>query len=255
MTDLALLKEDLVTANRILADHHVVDSFGHVAIRHPDQPDHYFLSRARAPDCIEIGDITEFTLDGRTVGHEPGKPYSELFIHGAIFEARPDVVAVVHNHSPNVVPFTVQRRRSLRPILHMAAVIGNDIPVWDIAHKFGATNLLVTSMEMGRDLAQSLGPRIVGLMRGHGSVVTGKSLREAVFTSVYLEINADMLVKALILGGEDLTYISDAEVQKALGARAGFTFERAWENWCRHVERPYYPQEWSMGPGFSLSDR
>ena len=108
MLSLTQLKDDLVTANRVLAHHHVVDSFGHVSVRNPENPKHFFLSRARAPNCVEAGDITEFTFDGQIVGHNPGKPYSERFIHGAIYEARPDVMAVVHNHSPNVVPFTVQ---------------------------------------------------------------------------------------------------------------------------------------------------
>jgi HCOMODA/2-hydroxy-3-carboxy-muconic semialdehyde decarboxylase len=255
MTDLAKLKEDLVTANRVLAHHHVVDSFGHVSVRNPENPNHFFLSRARAPNCVEVNDITEFTFGGDIVGHNPGKPYSERFIHGAVYEARPDVMAVVHNHSPNVVPFTVQSKKKMRPIMHMCAPIGNDIPTWDIAHKFGTTNLLVTSMDMGRDLAASLAHRTVALMRGHGSVVVGKSLREVVFTSVYMEINADMLIKAYQLGEGDVLPMSDGEVAANAGGRAGFTFERGWENWCRLTDRPYYAEDWNMGPGFSKTDK
>ena len=254
MNDLERIKEDLVTANRILAYHHVVDSFGHVSIRHPENPNHFFMSRARAPNCVEVSDITEFTLDGQIVGHEPGKPYSERFIHGAVYEARPDVMAVVHNHSPNVVPFTVQSKKKMRPIMHMCAPIGTDIPTWDISHKFGTTNLLVTSMDTGRDLAETLGKRTVALMRGHGSVVAGKSLRDVVFTSVYMEINADMLIKAYQLGEGDIIPMSDGEVEANTKGRAGFTYERGWENWCRLTDRPYYPQDWNMGPGFSKTD-
>jgi ribulose-5-phosphate 4-epimerase/fuculose-1-phosphate aldolase len=254
MNDLDRIKEDLVTANRILAYHHVVDSFGHVSIRHPDNPNHFLMSRARAPNCVEVEDITEFTLDGQIVGHEPGKPYSERFIHGAVYEARPDVMAVVHNHSPNVVPFTVQSKKKMRPIMHMCAPIGTDIPTWDISHKFGTTNLLVTSMDMGRDLAETLGKRTVALMRGHGSVVAGKSLRDVVFTSVYMEINADMLIKAYQLGEGDIIPMSDGEVEANTKGRAGFTYERGWENWCRLTDRPYYAQDWNMGPGFSKTD-
>lgn len=255
MTDLAQLKQDLVTANRILAFHDVVDSFGHVSVRNPDDPAHFFLSRARAPACVELEDITEFAHDGATIGPSPGKPYSERFIHGAIYEQRPDVVAVVHNHSPNVVPFTVQSRRRMRPIMHMCAPIGTDIPTWDIADKFGVTNLLVTNVEMGRDLACCLGHRSVALMRGHGSVVVGRSLREVVFTSVYMEINAAMLIKALQLGDGDIKPMSDAEVAANAGGRAGFTIERGWENWCRETGRPYVPLAMDMGPGFSRTDR
>ncbi len=255
MSDISKIKDDLVTANRILAYHHVVDSFGHVSMRHPTKPDHFLLSRARAPNCVEIGDIMEFKHNGDIVGEEVGKPYSERFIHGAVYEARPDVMAVVHNHSPNVVPFTVQSKKKLKPIMHMCAPIGTDIPTWDISHKFGTTNLLVTSMEMGRDLAETLGGRTVALMRGHGSVVAGKSLRDVVFTSVYLEINADMLIKAYQLGDGEVMSMSEGEVGVATKGRAGFTYERGWENWCRLTERPYYPMEWEMGPGFSKTDK
>jgi ribulose-5-phosphate 4-epimerase/fuculose-1-phosphate aldolase len=255
MPELSQIKDDLVTANRVLAYHHVVDSFGHVSIRHPENPNHFLMSRARAPNCVEIGDITEFTHDGKVVGHEPGKPYSERFIHGAVYAARPDVMAVVHNHSPNVVPFTVQSRKKMRPIMHMCAPIGSDIPTWDIAHKFGVTNLLVTSYEMGQDLTRTLADRTVALMRGHGSVVVGKSLREVVFTSVYMEINAEMLLKAHLLAGDDITPMSEGEVAANAGARAGFTLERGWENWCRLTDRPYYPMDWNMGPGFSKTDK
>ncbi len=254
MTDLNQLKEDLVTANRILADQNVLDSFGHVSIRHPDNANHFLMSRARAPNCVELEDIMEFTLDGRIIGAEPGKPYSERFIHGALLEARPEVTAVVHNHSPNVVPFTVVKKQCFCAVMHMAAPVGRDVPNWDIRDKFGdATNLLVTNMEMGRDLAKALGPRTVALMRGHGCVVVGKSLREVVFTSIYTELNAQILCKALSMG--EVTYLSEGEIATATKGRAGFTLERGWENWCRSVNRPYHPQAWDMGPGFSRTDK
>lgn len=248
------LIEDLVTANHILAEHHVVDSFGHVSVRHPDNPGHFLLSRARAPACVETGDIMEFTHQGKVVGREAGKPYSERFIHGAIYEARPDVMAVVHNHSPNVVPFTVQKKKKMQPIMHMCAPIGTDIPTWDIAHKFGTTNLLVTSIDMGRDLAAALAQRSVILMRGHGCCVVAKTLRDVVFTSIYLEINADMLIKAYQLGEGEVQPMSEGEVAANANARAGFTIERGWENWCRAVGRPYRTQDWNMGAGFSRTD-
>lgn len=252
-TDLSQLKDDLVTANRILADNHVLDSFGHVSVRHPSESGHFLMARARAPMCVEIGDIMEFTLDGTVVGPEPGKPYAERFIHGAIMEARPEVIAVVHNHSPSIVPFSVVKSQRFGAIMHMASPIGSHCPNWDVRDKFGdETNLLVTNVEMGRDLAATLGGRTVALMRGHGSVVVGRSLREAVFTSVYLEINAQMLGKALAMG--EVTYLSEGEIAANTKGRAGFTLERGWENWCRGVGRPYYPQAWDMGAGFSHTD-
>ncbi len=254
MTDMDALREELVTANRILAANRVLDSFGHVSIRHPDHPDRFLMSRARAPEMVQPGDIMEFALTGEPLGPDPapGKPYSERFIHGAILEARPEIHSVVHNHSPSVIPFSVTDA-PMRPIMHMCAPIGADIPNWDIREHFGdCTNLLVTSMEMGRDLAKKLGDRTVALMRGHGSVVVGRSLREAVFTSVYMEINADMLLKARQLG--DVTYLSDGEIGAITAGRSGFTFERGWENWCRMVGRPYVAGAWETGPGYSRTD-
>jgi len=251
MNALDELVEELVTANHILARERVLDSFGHISARHPEKPGRYLLSRARAPELTETRDILEFVLDGEVVGEVSGKPYSERFIHGAIYEARADVMAVVHNHRPNVVPFTVTKQK-LRPIMHMCGPIGSTIPNWDIRRKFGDTNLLVTSMEMGRDFAATLGASTVALMRGHGCSVVGRSIREVVFTSVYMELNAEMLIKALSMG--DVIYLSAGEIAAITKGRAGFTFERGWENWCRRVGRPYVPRNWDMGAGFSKTD-
>jgi HCOMODA/2-hydroxy-3-carboxy-muconic semialdehyde decarboxylase len=246
------LLEELVTANRILAHERVLDSFGHVSIRNPEAPGRFYLSRSRAPALIEAEDIMEFTLEGRSVGAEPGKPYSERFIHAGIYEARPDVNAVVHNHSPSVIPFSVTGMK-LRPLMHMCAPIGDDIPTWDIRTKFGdGTNLLVTNLDMGRDLASCLADRTVTLMRGHGSTVVGRSLREVVFTSIYMELNADMQIRAMGMG--EVEYLSPAEIAAISRGRAGFTFERGWENWCRRVGRPYVPGEWEFGEGYSRTD-
>jgi HCOMODA/2-hydroxy-3-carboxy-muconic semialdehyde decarboxylase len=251
MNALDELVEELVTANHILARERVLDSFGHISARHPKKPGHYLLSRARAPELAEPVDIMEFTLGGEVVRGSTGKPYSERYIHGAIYEARPDVMAIVHNHSPNVVPFTVTKQK-LRPIMHMCGPIGSTIPNWDIRRKFGDTNLLVTSMEMGRDFAATLGGNTVALMRGHGCSVVGRSIREVVFTSIYMELNAEMLIKALSMG--EVVHLSDGEIAAITKGRAGFTFERGWENWCRRVGRPYVPRSSDMGEGFSKTD-
>jgi ribulose-5-phosphate 4-epimerase/fuculose-1-phosphate aldolase len=228
--------DELVTANRILAREGVVDSFGHVSIRHPDRPDRYVLSRARAPECIEIDDLMEFSCDGTPIDAAGRKPYAERFIHGAVYDARPDVRAVVHHHSPSVIPFSVTNA-TLSPVMHMCAGIGTRVPTWDSRATFGDTNLLVTNMEMATELAAALGDRPVILMRGHGCVVAGLSLREAIFNSIYLQLNADLQLKASGLG--DITFLSEGEVAAVLRTRGSFTFERAWEFWCRRAGRPY----------------
>ena len=157
------------------------------------------MSRARAPECIESDDLMEFTLEGVPDRAAGRKPYAERFIHGAIYEARPDVHAVVHNHSPSVIPFGITGT-PLRPVMHMCASMGTQVPTWDSRTNFGDTNLLVTNMEMARDLAAALGDRPVALMRGHGCVVAGPSLRDVVFNAVYLELNAELQMKASIAG-------------------------------------------------------
>ncbi len=228
--------DEIVTANRILAREGVVDSFGHVSIRHPDRPDRYLLSRARAPECIEAGDVMEFMDDGSPVDAAGRTPYAERFIHGAVYEARPEVQAVVHHHGPSVVVFSVTAAQ-LSPVMHMCAGIGTRIPTWDSRASFGDTNLLVTNLAMATDLAAALGQRPVILMRGHGCVVAGMSLREVVFNSIYLQLNADLQIKASALG--DVTFLTDGEVAAVLRTRSAFTFERAWEYWCRRAGRPY----------------
>ena len=227
---------ELVTANRILAREGIVDAFGHVSLRDPERADRFWLSRARAPECIETGDLMEFALDGTPIDAAGRKPYAERFIHGAIYERRPDVQAVVHNHSPAVIPFGVTGV-PLRPVMHMCASMGTEVPVWDSRTAFGDTNLLVTNLAMARDLAAALGSRAVALMRGHGCVVAGRSLREAVFNAIYLELNATLQQRAAALG--EVTFLSDGEVHAVLATRSSFTFERAWEYWCQRAGRPY----------------
>jgi len=238
MSPLDEVFEELVTANHILAKEGVVDSFGHISIRHPDIPNHYILSCSRAPECIKLEDLMEFTLEGEPIDAKGRDPYLERAIHGSIYEARPEINAVVHNHSPNVIPFGVTNT-CLKPLMHMAAGMGSDLPIWDSRTKFGDTTLLVTTMDMGRDLATILENNRAALMRGHGCVVVGKSVREVVFSSIYLEINAELQFKSTILG--DITFLSNGEVDAILKRRGPYTYERAWERWCRRANRPYNP--------------
>ena len=230
------LIEDLVTANRILATQGIVDSFGHVSIRHPDNPQRYLLSRSRAPERVETGDIMEFTLEGEPVDARGRKPYLERFIHGATYEKRPDVMAVIHNHSPGVIPFGVTGRK-LKPIMHMCGTIGHEVPIWDQRKKFGDTDLLVTNMAMGRDLVKTLGKGRTALMRGHGCVVAGPELRQTVYTAVYLELNAKLQMQAEAMG--KVKFLSKGEVNKVIATTTPTNVNRAWENWCRRAERPF----------------
>ena len=221
---------DVVIANRILAHEGVVDAYGHVSLRHPSHPERYLLSRSRSPELVEPGDLMEFMLDGTPVGDDRRPPYLERFIHGAIYEARPEIQAVVHAHAEDALPFTITTT-PLRPVVHTASFIGARVPVWDIREKFGDTNLLIVNMAQGRDLARCLGEDRVALMRGHGFAAAGRSLQEAVRISVYLPRNARVLLEALRLG--EVKALSLGEIE----AHASFrpddpSMWRAWEYWA-----------------------
>jgi len=234
MSKLDFILEELVTANRILAREGIVDSFGHVSARHPDNPQHYLLSRARAPERIERDDLVEYRLDGTAIDERGRAPYMERFIHGAIYEARPDVHAVVHNHSPSVIPFGVTGTK-LKPLLHMCALCGPEVPVWDSQAKFGDTTLLVSDMAMGRDLAQLLGARPAALMRGHGATVVGRSVRHAVYIAVYLELGAKLQMQAMTMG--DIKFLTPGEIDKIVARLSDYSLNRAWENWAHRAGR------------------
>ena len=230
MTGLERAIDNVVIANRILANEGVVDAYGHVSVRHPLDASRYLLSRSRAPELVERGDIIEFDLEGKAVGGDQRPPYLERFIHGAIYEARPEVQAVVHAHAEAVLPFTISPT-PLRPVVHMASFIGARIPVWDIRDNFGDTNLLVVNMAQGRDLARGLGGERVALMRGHGFVAAARSLPEAIRMSVYLPLNARVLSEALRLG--EVRALSRGEIEAHASMKPDEpSMWRAWEYWA-----------------------
>ena len=237
MAKLDDLIEDLVTANHVLAKYGIVDSFGHVSIRHPDKPDRFFLSCSRAPERVKRDDIVEFNLDCEPIDAKGKHLYTERPIHGGAYQARPDVMSVIHNHSPGVIPYGITGHK-LRPVMHMCASIGHDVPIWDQHKKFGDTDLLVTSMAMGRDLCKTLGKGRTSLMRGHGAVVVGAELRATVYTAVYLELNAKLQMQAEAMS-KKVKFLTKGETQKVAATTSMANINRAWENWCRKADRPY----------------
>ena len=223
------LIEDLVAANRILVDQGVVDGYGHVSVRHEKSPDRYLMSRSIAPELVTAADIMEYDLDSTAVDARGRTSYLERFIHGEIYRVRPDVRAIVHNHSPSVIPFGVTGV-PLRPLYHMSAFLSAGVPVFDIRQASGGmTDMLVRTPALGQALARTLGPRPVALMRGHGAVVVGASLPLVVFRSVYTEINARLQAQAMALGGQ-VTYLDPEEARLAEASVSG-TVPRPWELW------------------------
>jgi HCOMODA/2-hydroxy-3-carboxy-muconic semialdehyde decarboxylase len=208
---------DLAIANRVLAHEGVVDAFGHVSIRHPERSDRYFMARSRAPELVTVADLMEFELDGTPVDARGRTPYAERFIHGAIYEQRKDVHSVIHNHSHEIIPYGVTPIK-LRPILHVGAAIGDEVPVWDIRKKFGDPNRR-------------------GAVGRQGCAVAGKTLREAVFTAIYLQVNAKLQTQAMNLS-DQVQYLSTGELARTkemLSQELGL--QRAWEYWTMRANR------------------
>ena len=227
----ANLVEKLVFANRILYDQGVVDGLGHVSVRHPDTPGVFLLSCNRAPGLVKRADIVCYDYDGNAVSETSERAYLERFIHGEIYRARPDVVAVVHSHSPSVIPLGATGNR-LRPIFHMAGFLGGGSAHFEIRDVAGNTDMLIRSKELGAALARSLGNCTCVLMRGHGSTVVGSSIEQVVFRAIYAEVNAKLQISAHGLGA--VTYLNAEEAALA-GASNDSQIARSWNLWQRRI--------------------
>src|SRR5687767_7366942 len=220
--------QDLVAAYRILAAQGVIDAYGHVSLRSPRNPQRYYLARSIAPELVTAGDLIEYDLDSRPLDDGGRESMRERFIHGEIFKTRPDVMAVVHNHSPSVVPFSVTGV-PMRALFHMASFVGDGLPNFEIRDVQPGTDLLVRNAKLGAALAKTLGKKTAALMRGHGSVTVGENLPRAVGRSVYLEMSARMQLQALLLAqGTRIIYLDDAEVKASAPVQ---DYKRAWPLW------------------------
>jgi ribulose-5-phosphate 4-epimerase/fuculose-1-phosphate aldolase len=227
------LAEEVALANRILYDRGVVDGFGHVSVRDPRHPERFLLARNLAPALVTAADVMTFAFDGATIGEDERTPYLERFIHGSIYRARPDVGAVVHSHSPAVIPFGVVANVTLRPVFHMSSFLRGPVPVFEIRDAAGPDNdMLVRDEPLGDALAAALGDAPTVLMRGHGATTVGRSLPEAVFRAVYAEVNARLQAESMRMG--EVTYLSDKEALRSSSTNAG-QVARAWELWSREV--------------------
>jgi len=229
------LSEDLAAASRILVAQGVVDGFGHVSMRHPSAPDRYLMSRSIAPALVTPADIIEYTLDSNPCNANGRSSFLERFIHGEIYKARPDVMSVVHSHSPSVIPFGLVDVR-MQAMFHNAAFIAAGVPVFDIREQFGVTDMLIRDGAKGVALAAAMGDRDIVLMRAHGSVACGPTLQAAVFRAVYTEVNARIQHWTTTLGGGAPMAALDADegrLADAVNQTAGL---RAWELWRSQVK-------------------
>ena len=224
--------EDLVAAYRILAEQGVIDAYGHVSIRSPKDPGRYYLARSLAPEMVTLEDLMEYDLESVPVDPRGRESVRERFIHGEVYKARPDVMAVVHNHSPSVIPFSVTNV-PMKPIYHMAAFIGEGVPNFEIRDVEQGTDLLVKTPALGAALAKTLGKSPASLMRGHGAVVVGENIARAVGRSVYLEQSARLQMQAMFLAslqtaGGKITCLDDGEVKASNPVQ---NYARAWPMW------------------------
>ena len=226
---LAEARQELATANRVLANEGVLDAFGHISMRHPSNPDRYLISRYGAAELMEAPDILELTLDSKPVVPTGARLFSELVIHGCIYQARPDVHSVCHHHAVSVLPYCITGIE-LVPVMHLGASLGGKVPFWDSHDEFGDTPLVVTKPEEGRSLARALGPHWMVLLRRHGATVAGRSLRECVFRSIYTCRNAELQSRAMGIGSISTLSPGEAELcsSHSLTPR---TLGRAWEYW------------------------
>jgi ribulose-5-phosphate 4-epimerase/fuculose-1-phosphate aldolase len=225
------LVDELVIANHILASNGVLDAYGHVSVRDDRNPNHYLLARHMAAGLVTAGDIIEYDFDSKAVNAGESTGYTERFIHGNIYKARPDVMAVVHFHAPEVIPFGVTGI-PLRPVFHMAAFLGEGVPVFEIRKAGGATDMLIRNNALGQALAESLGDKPAVLLRGHGAVVVAPSLHVVAGRAYYMMVNARVQAQALQLGGGKVTYLEQDEARKAAPQDG---YERAWDLWKHAV--------------------
>jgi HCOMODA/2-hydroxy-3-carboxy-muconic semialdehyde decarboxylase len=229
-------RRELALANRIVANEGVIDAFGHVSVRHPDNPRRYLLSRSRAPELVTPDDFIEYDLDSQPQ-RDPGVgQYSERVIHGEIYKARPEVNSVCHHHCPAFMPL-LATGTDYMPIFHLGAVGGIRPPFWDQRDEFGDTNMLVIKPEEGASLARALGKHWMVLMMRHGVTVAGTGVRDCVFRSVFSARNAEYQVRAMTLGS-DIATLSTGETMLAGQISSKTTgLTRSWEYWSMRVAK------------------
>jgi len=224
--------DELIAANHVLAKLKVLDAFGHVTIRHPANPQRYLMARSIAPAQVTEADIIEFDLDSNPIDARGRAPSIERFIHGEIYKSRPDVKAIVHSHSPTIIPFSVSKT-PLRPISHVAGFLWPAVPVYDPRATVGPSNLLISNREMGKALAEVLGQNTVALIRGHGDVVVATSAGLATYRAFYTEASAQLLLQARLLNGP-ITFLDSEEAARINDLRqTGYV--RQWEQWKREL--------------------
>lgn len=241
-------REEVALGNRILANEGVLDAFGHVSLRNPENPNHYLLSRSRAPELVDTSDVLEYDMDSNPVHTTNYRLYAERVIHGEIYKARPDVQAIVHHHAPAIMPFCIAGIE-LVPVFHLGATIGRKVPFWDQHDEFGNTNLLVVKPEEGASLARALGPHPMVLMNRHGATAVGANVQELVFRAIYSCRNAEFQYQARALGRVIPLWPGEIDEASKIDSLPTAT-NRTWEYWFMRLQKSgNWLRAGAAGPG------
>jgi ribulose-5-phosphate 4-epimerase/fuculose-1-phosphate aldolase len=220
-------KADLVTAYRILVNENILDSFGHVSVRSARDPNIFLMPRAMPPSLVAQDDILALRVaDSQPIDPKGRRVNGERYIHGEIYKARPDVMSVIHSHSQSVIPLSLTAIR-LRPVVAQAGFLPPETPTFEIrdARPQGDRGMQVTDSARGAALARVLSSYPAALMRGHGEVVVGSSIKQAVVYAAYVDINARMQMQALMLS-RDIVTMNEPE----LFGPEEFDINRPWEH-------------------------
>lgn len=225
--------DDLVVANHILVNEGVLDGFGHISVRNERNPEHFLIARSMAPGLVTAADIVSCDLEGNVHDEQGRHTYVERFIHSEIYRSRPDVMAVIHSHSPAIITFGVTGAR-LRPICHMSGFLGAQVPVFEIRNAGGEnTDLLIRNQALGKALAKDLAGNSVALLRGHGNVVVGHSIQQVVFRAIYTENNAKLQSEAMRQG--EVNFLTDGEAE-ATSRMTDEHLDRPWQIWKKRAQ-------------------
>jgi len=235
MTGSEALRAELADASQILAALGVLDAFGHVSARSPLDSGRFLMSRSMAPALVTPTDVVEIDLDGTCPDDPAARLFLERFIHAEIYRSRPDVAAIVHSHSPDVLPFTVVPAMRVRPVCHICGFLDGTPAPFDVADHAGpGTDLLIGDPRLGAALANHLGEATVVLMRGHGFTAVGLGVPQATFRATYTARNCQIDLSSRVLGQP--IYLTEAEAA-ACERATNSQIDRAWSLWRRDLRQ------------------
>jgi ribulose-5-phosphate 4-epimerase/fuculose-1-phosphate aldolase len=220
-------KEDVVTAYRILVNEGILDSFGHVSVRSAKDPNVFIMPCAMPPSLVTSDDLLELDVaNSQPIDPKGRRVNGERYIHGEIYKARPDVMAVIHSHSQATIPLALASVK-LRPVVAQAGFLPPETPIFEIRdvrapHERG---MMVTNIARGAALARTLAGHPAALLRGHGDVIVGTSVKQATVYSAYVNINARMQMQAMLLSPSVV-----ALTEPELFTPDEFDINRPWEH-------------------------